>query len=140
MENNTFILLIIGFLGVLIHCLIKANSLLTDASKANVRFTIKDYIEKDWLGISLSLTVVLIWLLIFPEVASARPNIINFVRISFGAMGLFGSYIIQSIFSRGKTYIRSIIDKKTNIADAVVMDAPDDGPGGSNPPPIKGDK
>lgn len=136
MENN-FVLLVIGILGVLVHCLIKANSLLTDASKANVKFTAKDYIEKDWLGILLSLTVVFIWLLIFPEVASVKPNIVNFVRISFGAMGLFGSYIIQSIFSRGKSYIRSVIDKKTDIADNMVLDAPEDIGGGGikNPKP-----
>lgn len=138
MENN-LILFACGFLGFLIHCLFKAKSLITDGLKANVRFTVKDYIIKDWFSISLSLSMVLIWFLIFPEVVNARPNIINFVRISFGAMGLFGSYIIQSIFSKGKSYIRGIIDKKTDIADAVVMSVPDD-IGGSNPPPIKGDK
>lgn len=134
MQENTFICLLIGFLGVFIHCLFKAKSLITDGEKANVKFTVRDYIEKDWFGISISLTMVIVWLLIFPEVATARPNILNFVRISFGAMGLFGSYIIQSIFSRGKSYIRNIIDKKTNIADNVVLD--DIGGGGiKNPPP-----
>lgn len=136
MEQNNLILFLIGFLGVFVHCLFKAKSLITDAQKANVKFTVRDYIEKDWFGISISLTMVVIWFLIFPEIASVRPNIVGFVRISFGAMGLFGSYIIQSVFSRGKSYIRNVIDKKTNIADAVVMDAPDIGGGGiKNPPP-----
>lgn len=136
MENN-LILFACGFLGFFIHCLIKANSLITDAGKANVSFTVKDYIVKDWFSISLSLSMIMIWFLVFPEIANARPNILNFVRISFGAMGLFGSYIIQTVFSRGKSYIRSIIDKKTNIADSVVMDVPDDIAGGGikNDPP-----
>jgi hypothetical protein len=36
-------------------------------------------------------------------------------------MGLLGSYIAQIVFGKAKGYIRSIVDRKTNIADGKVQ-------------------
>lgn len=102
---------IAGFLGVFIHCIIKANSLMHDAKRLKVDFTIKDYLTKDSLGISLSVAMVFVWLLIFGEVGLKYPKILDFIRVSFVAMGLFGSVMIQSIFNKGKAYIRDKIDE-----------------------------
>lgn len=101
----------VAFLGVFIHCCIKANSLMVDAKRLKVDFTVKDYLSKDFLGISLSIAMIFVWLLIFPEVANVKPNILNFVRVSFFAIGLFGSVLIQAIFNKGKAYIRTKIDE-----------------------------
>lgn len=134
--ENILILFACGFLGVFIHCCVKANSLIIDAQKANINFTVKDYLNKDSIGIAVSIAMVFLWYLIFGEVAAKYPKIIDFVRTTFGLMGFFGSYIAQKVFSRGKQYINNVIDKKTNIADSVVMDDPDIGGGGiKNPPP-----
>jgi hypothetical protein len=140
MENNNLILLACGLVGVFVHCLFKAKDLIDYAKKANIDFGAKDYIQKDWFAISLSLATIAIWFLIFGEVGAKYPKIIDFIRCSFVLMGWFGSYIAQKMFSRGKSYISDIIDKKTNIADALKFAADDDGPGGSNPPPDKDDK
>lgn len=123
--------LIAGLLGVLIHCLIKANSLIKEAVTANLQFTIKDYLSKDWLGISLSVVMVFVWYLIFGEVGNKYPKILDYIISSFVGMGLLGSYLIQTVFSRGKKYIRNVIDYKTNIADSsevqsIIGDRPDD--------------
>lgn len=139
MEQNNLILLACGFLGVLVHCLLKAKDLTDYAAKANVYFSFLDYLRKDWIAVSLSLASLAFWFLIFPEVALNYPKIENWIRISFGISGLFGSYIIQKFFSKGKSYISNIIDKKTNIADSI-KDAVADGPGGSNPPADPDDK
>lgn len=134
--------LLAGLLGVFIHCLFKAKDLSDYANKANIKFTAKDYLKKDWFAVSLSLSSLAVWLLIFGEVGAKYPKILDYVIFSFVVMGWFGSYILQKVFSRGKSYISDVIDKKTNIADGLnaIAAADDDGPGGSNPPPIKGDK
>jgi len=136
MEELIFI--ITGLLGVFVHCCLRANSLITDAKNANINFTVKDYIEKDFLGISVSVAMVFVWLLVFPEVAKVRPNVLIYTRITFFAMGLLGSYIAQIVFTKAKGYIRSVIDKKTNIADNVQAFAETDENG--DPIPPKGPK
>lgn len=132
--ENILILFACGFLGVFIHCCVKANSLIIDAQKANINFTVKDYLNKDFIGIAMSVAMVFLWYLIFGEVAAQYPKLINFIRTTFGLMGFFGSYIAQKVFSRGKQYINNVIDKKTDIADSV-MDAPE-----GDPIPPKGPK
>lgn len=143
MENiNYIIYAFAGLLGVILHCLCKAKDLIEYANKANLKFSIIDYFKKDWFSVSTSLLSVIVWLLIFGEVGAKYPKILDYIICSFIGMGFLGSYIIQKFFSKGKAYISDIIDKKTNIADGLkaIADAPDDGPGGSNPPPVKGDK
>lgn len=138
MEQNNLILLACGLLGVIVHCLFKAKDLIDYALKANIDYGINDYLKKDWFAVSMSLCSVAIWFLIFGEVGAKYPKIIDFIRCSFILMGWFGSYIAQKFFSRGKSYISDIIDKKTNIADALSFK--EEGPGGSGPPPEKDEK
>lgn len=126
-----------GLVGVLIHCLLKIKDLSEYGRKANIKFGIKDYLSKDWLGISLSIVMVFVWLLIFGEVGSKYPKILDFIQASFVGMGLFGSYIIQKFFNRGKNYIQDVIDRKTDIADALLYS---DDLGGSTPPVKKDEK
>lgn len=139
MENNTLILILCGLIGVFVHCLFKAKDLIDYAKKANIKFNIGDYFAKDWFAVSLSLCSVIIWFLLFGEIGAKYPKIIDFVRCTFVGAGLLGSYIIQKFFSKGKSYISDIIDKKTNIADSLnaIADVPDDIGGGGikNPKP-----
>lgn len=111
-----------AYLSVLIHCLLKYKSLNTDAGKANITFSFKDYLITDWTGIFLSLLSPLLWLLMFGEWMNKYPQLEGFTVTSFATMGLFGSYILQLIFSRGKKKIRDVIDEKTNIADLLKKD------------------
>lgn len=113
--NETLILLLIGFLGVVIHSLMKAQSLQTDAEKANVEFDFKDtYLKKDYLGIIISFLQVLLWLLIVPEVSQKYVWLQNWIRVSFAAVSFLGSYLIQMALSKAKKYIRTEVDIKTN--------------------------
>ena len=121
----------VAFSGVFMHCCIKANSLMTDAKRLKVDFTVKDYLSKDFIGICLSISVIFVWLFIFPEVANVRPNLLNFVRLSFFAIGLFGSVIIQAIFNKGKAYIRSKIEDTVSEKENLQYFA--DGPPLTNP-------
>lgn len=119
---EVLIYFIAGFLGVFIHCSIKANSLVTDARRLKVHFTVKDYLTKDWFGISMSIAMVFVWFLIFGEVGNKYPKILDFIRLSFIGMGLFGSVIIQAVFNKGKSYIREKMNEKAEMVQA--MDSP----------------
>lgn len=126
----------VAFLGVFLHCGIKANSLMSDAKRLKVDFTLKDYLTKDYIGISISIAFIFVWFIIFPEVANVRPNLLNFVRLSFFAIGLFGSVIIQAVFNKGKAYIRSKIDDTVNENEKIQAFSEPDG----DPIPGKGPK
>lgn len=114
-----FILFILGFLGVVSHCLMKLKDMISDAKRANMSFTVKDYIKSDWIGICLSFIAVIAWYFLFSEVSLLYPKLENFMRISFIGMGLTGSYVIQKFTSRAKGKIRDVIDEKTNKADNI---------------------
>ena len=116
--TNLF-LLVCGLLGVISHCLIKAQSLKTDATKANLSWKFEDYIKNDYLGILLSFVSVLAWLLLFEEVATKYGALANFARVSFFVMGLVGSYLIQTVLSRAKKQIRETVDRKTDALDVL---------------------
>lgn len=120
------IYLFAGLLGVVTHCLCKAKDIIDYAEKANIKFSVKEYFKKDWLSVGLSIMSVLIWLLIWGEVGAKYPKILDFIHFSFIVMGFLGSYIIQKFFSKGKSYISDIIDKKTNIADDKIQAFSDD--------------
>jgi len=109
-----------GIAGVILHCLFKLNSLQSDARAANVDFNWKkDYLQRDAVPILISFMSVVIWHLVFGEVAASYPKLEAFARVSFVGMGLLGSYIIQQLMGRAKSYIKKFIDVKTNISDAV---------------------
>jgi hypothetical protein len=112
------ILMLAGLAGVLFHCLLKLNSLLQDARVGNVDFRpVRDYWIKDAVSILLSFLSVGIWYLVFGEVGNKYKGLQEFKVTSFVVMGMIGSYIIQLVMSKAKKQIRSVIDKKTDIAD-----------------------
>lgn len=116
--SNDLIYIVCGLAGVVFHSLLKLNSLLTDARKANMDFNwYKDYVYKDFVSISMALLSVGIWYLVFHEIADKYHGIQDFARVSYVTMGALGSYVIQLFMSRAKKQIRKVIDEKTNIAD-----------------------
>lgn len=117
MNENT-ILVLCGLAGVLFHCLLKLQGLLTDARVANINFNAwRDYWVRDAIAIFMSLLSVGIWYLVYKEVQTKYDAISGWTRISFVGMGLLGSYVIQLIASRAKKRIRQIVDTKTDKAD-----------------------
>lgn len=111
------IFLAIGILGILGHSVMKADSLMKDAKVANMHYTVKNYLKDDWAGISLSFIWLLVWLMIWEEPARKYPGMLDWIRLTFLISGMLGSYIFQTLFSKGKKKIRSVVDEKTDIAD-----------------------
>lgn len=118
MTNENIWLIVCGIAGVLFHSLLKLNNLKKDAGVANVAFNWKkDYLQKDSVAITMAFLSVGIWYLCFGEVANKYPALDGFRRVSFVAMGMLGSYVIQLLMGKAQSQIRKIVDKKTDLAD-----------------------
>lgn len=117
MTREQIILLICGFLGMFAHSLLRLQALKGDAKKANLDLTLGRFLDLDWPVLALSFVSVFIWYYTFKEVAVKYKSLQEYTRVSFVAFGGLGSFILQNFFSRTKSWIGSIIDKKTNIAD-----------------------
>lgn len=116
--KEEIIYILLSFFGVIAHSLVKAISLQKDYTVANKSFHVwTDYIKRDRLAISLSVVTCFAWYLLFGEAAEKVQYISSFPRLTFFVMGGMGSYVCQLVFSVSKKYIRSVVDRKTNIAD-----------------------
>lgn len=113
--NNNLILIICGFMGVVLQCLFKCNSLLTDARAGNIAFHWKkDYLQRDAIPIMASVLSVGVWFMIFGEAAARSPWIAGWIRTSFVFAGGVGSFAIQYVFGSAKKLIRNAVDRKTD--------------------------
>lgn len=117
--KEQLILLFLGILGWLIHCLFKIDSLKGDYKAANLEFSWKkDYLYQDYAKIIIAFLAPFVWYFLFAEAVVAYPKLENFTRFSFFAFGLVGSYLIQLIRSKAKKVARTVVDMKTNISDS----------------------
>ena len=109
--------MLVGILGVVFVTISKMKSLQTDAEKANIEFNYQKYFHRELLSIILSFLSVIIWQLLFSEVAAKYHQLDGFIKCSFFLMGASGAWVIQKALGKTKGWIRGIVDVKTNIAD-----------------------
>lgn len=120
MTKDQFILLLVGHLAVLIHCLFNLKEQLDDARAANINFNAwKDYWKRDVLAIIISVSVVWLWYLLYPEVVGRYPAGSGLVRCLTAAVAFIGSYALQYALGRSKKMVRNVIDHKTNALDSL---------------------
>ena len=100
---------IVGLLGVIGYCVIKANSLQGYAKLQKQPFSVKIYLSTDWFGISLSILAVLIWSFVFKETMLIYPKIADFLRLTFLGIGFTGSFALQLAFGKLKKQITANI-------------------------------
>lgn len=128
MNNESFIVILLGIVGVAFNCTIKMMRLKGDADSANVKFSFGIYWRKDYIAIIAAFLSVAIWYGIFGEWAKKYPQIIDIKRTLFVVAGYSGSSIIQLAFDKftqsAKKYISSYVDVKTNISDMVTNVSP----------------
>lgn len=111
--------LLAGILGVAFVTVAKMYSLQNDANVANIPFSPKTYFQRDYLGVILSFLSVIVWQVLFSEVAASYPKLDAFVKCSFFFMGASGAWVIQKALGKTKGWIRGIVDEKTDKADKV---------------------
>lgn len=106
-------------LGNVVHAAFKFQSLYTDYKKANAPYTFLQFLkdEKVVLVVNAIASFGLVYLI--DELVLGSSYIANKVKILFFFVGLTGSYVALQIKSVGKDKLRAIVDRKTNIADAV---------------------
>jgi hypothetical protein len=118
--NESFVLIALSLLGMLTHSLMKMGSLKKDYEVANKAFDWRrDYLYRDYIGISISLISSVAWFFLFGEAAAKFTALEGFTRTSFFIMGGMGSYVTQLAFGASKKYIRKVVDYKTNKADGI---------------------
>lgn len=122
--------LVLGFFGMSVHCLKNFDSLRKDAKALKAGFSFKEYLEADFISISMSLIAVLSWPFLFDEFATKYAYLEVWVRTSFFGVGLLGSYGINAFLGRGRNAIRSIAKEKTEALESIqaFADAPDGDP------------
>lgn len=120
MTQDEFWLIFCGLCGVVLQSLLKLDSLLKIAIKANVDFDWwRDYVRRDRYAITASFLSVIIFYLIFGEVATKFEWLTTFPRFSFVTIGMTGSYALQKWLGKSKKWLSNIIDEKSDIADKI---------------------
>lgn len=109
--------LLCGLLGLLFVTLAKMNSVQKDFEVANQTFVLKKFFEKEATGIAMSILVIIIMAVTVSEWIKVKPIFADYVKIIFVMGGAIGSWAFLLLLGKSKTYIRKIIDEKTNIAD-----------------------
>ena len=94
--------------------------------RLKIQFSIREYLESDWLSISFSVIAVLIWPFLFEETTAKYPKLEGVVRWSFLGVGALGSYIIQAFLGKGRSAIRAIANEKAETLDNIVKFADGD--------------
>lgn len=109
--------IISGQLGALICILLLARSYQKDFKVANMDFSVKKFINTEFINIILSMLSPFVLALIWEELAEKYPKIDTLVRTMFFLVGLMGYWLIDLVNSQTKKVVRTTVDEKTNIAD-----------------------
>lgn len=113
-----------GVLGILFHIfVVKLPSLKKRAKAANLEFTLKDYLQDDWIALGASLLALFIALMCIDEVVKYKPIVADFVKWLFVFVGYTGSSTLQALLSKTDTAINAVVDKKTDVADGKISPA-----------------
>jgi hypothetical protein len=116
---------LVGFIGMVLHILMKGRSIQDKAIKANVQFSFFKYLLEDWLSHSISTVAVTLYvLLVKNRVANLDPitaTSLHELILAFSAtVGYSGADIVSRFFSFTNRKINAAIDHKTTIADLSV--------------------
>lgn len=122
--KESIILFILGYLGFLAHCLMKAQSIKKNYIAANIEFDWKkDYLQRDMFAILLALLPTPVWYFIWEEIVGVYPKLANLIRFSFLTVGISGSYFLQLLAGAAEKIGRRVVDAKTNISDSQLVQA-----------------
>ncbi len=119
---NYLLAAVLGLIFVLLH---KMNSVKKDFDVANQPFVVKKFFQKELIAIIMSIIVIVLMAITVNEWMYVSPAVENYVTIIFALGGAIGSWAFLLFLGGSKKFIRQVIDKKTNIADAITEDKVD---------------
>lgn len=113
---------IVGFIGMILHMLMKARSIQSKARQANVQFKFWSYFTDDWLSHLISAVAVVLYVyLVRHRVMNTDPvSLTNWHEtiLAFSAtVGYSGADIVSRFFSFTNRRINAAIDHKTTLGD-----------------------
>lgn len=108
-----------ALMGLLFVTLNKMQSVKKDFKVANQEFVLKKFFQDEFIGILMSLIVIILMAITVKEWIGIRKGTEDYVTIIFATGGAIGSYAFLVFLGGSKKYIRQIVDKKTNIADGI---------------------
>jgi hypothetical protein len=108
----------VGFLGMIIHMLMKARDIQNTARKANIQFNFWGYFIDDWISHSISTLAVVLFIFLAKNRLPGIPTNLYEVVLAFSAtVGYSGASLVSRFFSFTNKRINDAIDYKTDIAD-----------------------
>lgn len=109
---------LIGLLGVAFHIFaVKAPGARDLAAKANVPFSLIDYLKQDQLAIISSILTVVILVFLLDEIIGYNPAFIRYVKFGFVFVGYSGSSVLIALMGKFSKGLAGTIDAKTNELD-----------------------
>jgi len=111
------ILFFIAFLGMLLQMLLKIKSIQDKAKKANVKFSVKEYLLDDWVSHSISVVTIIMFMFFIHEAINFNPIVQNYLKIAFAFVGYSSADIASRIFSVVNKRVNNAIDYKTTQTD-----------------------
>ena len=97
--------------------LIKIPDIKKNAKIANATFVWKDWWASDWNLVVGTTVLGAIAIMGLNEIVQWKPEILEYVKWFFAAIGAFGSNVVMAKWSKYQAYFDGVIDTKTNIAD-----------------------
>lgn len=109
---------ICGFVGMILHMLMKAKDLQTSARKNNIEFKFSKFFIDDWLSHMISVSSVVLYLFLARRRVVTAPDSMYELILAFSAtVGYAGDSLVSRFFSFTTKRIDAAIDYKTTIAD-----------------------
>ena len=99
--------------------LIKIPDIKKQAKLANQKFIWKDWWTADWNLVVSTAILGALAIIGLDEITHWRPDVLQYVKWFFAAIGALGSYVMLAKFSSYVKYFDGVIDAKTNLADGL---------------------
>ena len=107
-------------LGQALHLfLLKVPSLKARARAAGKPFSWKEWWCEDWNIVVSTLIIGALVTVGLNELVTWKPEILDYVKWFYAAIGAFGSTVAQAKFSQYEKKLLAVIDIKSNVSDEV---------------------
>lgn len=109
---------ICGFIGMILHMLMKAKDLQASARRNNIEFKFSKFFIEDWLSHLISVGSVVLYIFLARRRVLTAPDSMWELILAFSAtVGYAGDSLVSRFFSFTTKRIDAAIDHKTTIAD-----------------------
>lgn len=108
---QTLIHISAGLLGAIFMMLWRMRLLQNKFAQANQEFVFRKFLRDDSTSIALSVTSVLMFTIIVPEIIHYKPELEHWVRAMFTLSGAIGDWAFAMFFGRTKKYIKGRIEE-----------------------------